>query len=136
MFTVAVIATLIYAFRKTRRSGGKSIVSPRAPQNFDAPIQSVSDRVRTRQTAAGDVHVADAKAHGHKGEEEHYDEIVGSLGDVNDEGCADLDGVRFIAHDAAYDGEEGARDYTAVVRAMVLGEILNEPRFKHPYRRK
>ena len=48
-------------------------------------------------------HVADSHAHGHTGEEEHYDEIVGSLGEVNDEGCTDLNGVRFIANDIAYE---------------------------------
>ena len=82
-------------------------------------------------------HVADAHEHGHTGVEEHYEEIVGSLGDVNDEGCEDLSGVRFIAHDLAYDlSEGGEHDYTELAKAMVLGDIVNSPRFKTPYKRK
>ena len=75
-------------------------------------------------------HVADAEEHGHSGEEEHYEEIVGSLGDVSDEGCEDLSGVRFIVHDLAYDTSDDDRDYTELARAIVLGDIINTPRFK------
>lgn len=79
-------------------------------------------------------HVSDAHEHGHEGVEEHYDEIVGSLGDINDEGCEDLNGVRFIAHDLAYElTENGEHDYAEFAKAMVLGEIVNSPRFKAPY---
>ena len=82
-------------------------------------------------------HQADAHEHGHEGEEEHYEEIVGSLGDVNDEGCADLSGVRFIAHDLAYDtSDKGKHDYAQLAKAIVMGEIVNNPRFKQPYHRK
>lgn len=76
-------------------------------------------------------HVEDAHEHNHSGEEEHYEEIVGSLGEINDEGCADLSGVRFIAHDLSYDASDGQQhDHAELVKAMVLGEILNSPRFK------
>ena len=79
-------------------------------------------------------HVADSHAHGHMGEEEHYDEIVGSLGEVHDEGCADLNGVRFIANDIAYEIQtQDNVDYDRIAQAMVLGEIINSPRFKTPY---
>lgn len=81
-------------------------------------------------------HVEDAHEHGHTGEEEHYEEIVGSLGDINDEGCADLSGVRFIAHDLAYDTSSEEHDYTELAKAMVLGDIINAPRYKKPYSRK
>ena len=81
-------------------------------------------------------HQQDAHDHGHTGEEEHYEEIVGSLGEVNDEGCEDLSGVRFIAHDLAYDTSENGQDYTQLAKAMVLGEIINNPRFKSPYTKK
>ena len=78
-----------------------------------------------------ELHVQDAKEHAHAGEEEHYEEIVGSLGEVNDEGCGDLGGVRFIVHDLAYEtGDEGEHDYAELAKAMVLGEIINTPRFK------
>ena len=79
-------------------------------------------------------HVADSHAHGHSGEEEHYEEIVGSLGEVNDEGCADLSGVRFIASDLSYEIQsQETPDYDRLAQAMVLGEIINTPRFKAPY---
>ena len=82
-------------------------------------------------------HQKDAHEHNHSGEEEHYEEIVGSLGEVYDEGCDDLSGVRFIAHDLAYDTtNEGKHDYAKLAKAMVLGEIINSPRFKIPYGRK
>ena len=82
-------------------------------------------------------HVADSHEHGHFGEEEHYEEIIGSLGDVNDEGCTDLSGVRFIANDIAYEIQtQDAVDYDRIAQAMVLGEIINSPRFKTPYTRR
>ena len=81
-------------------------------------------------------HLEDIEEHGHTGREEHYEEIVGSLGEVNDEGCADLSGVRFLADDIAYDLQEQDKvDYNRIAQAMVLGEIVNTPRFKSPYSR-
>ena len=86
------------------------------------------------KAAKHEKHVADSHAHGHEGEEEHYEEIVGSLGEVNDEGCADLAGVRFIASDLAYEiAVQDTPDYDRLAQAMVLGEIINSPRFKTPY---
>lgn len=90
---------------------------------------------QTRQNTQPDRHVRDAQAHEHIGEEEHYDEIIGSLGDVDDEGCADLDGVRFVAHDLAYapSSDRLDVDYDRIARAIVLGEVLDTPRYKYPY---
>lgn len=96
-------------------------------------------REQKRQTEAEkhELHQADAKRHAHIGEEEHYEQIVGSLGEVNDEGCADLSGVRFIANDFAYEiSENDHPDYVKIAQAMVMGDILNTPRFKKPYSRK
>ena len=91
-------------------------------------------RQQQRQKQASEKHERhqqDAHEHGHAGEEEHYEEIVGSLGDINDEGCEDLSGVRFIVHDLAYDTSgDGEHDYTELAKAMVLGDIINTPRFK------
>lgn len=77
-------------------------------------------------------------SHGHIGKVEEYDEIIGSLGDINDEGCPSLDGVRLIAEDVAYVTEDGTRQFDAkrLQRAIVLGEVLNSPRFKNPYGKK
>lgn len=69
-------------------------------------------------------------------EEETYDKIVGSLGDVNDEGCLDLDGVRFIVNDVAYSGQDEQADYSELLKAMVLGDIFNTPRFKNNFRKR
>ena len=78
------------------------------------------------------------ESHGHIGKVEEYDEIVGSLGDINDEGCPALDGVRLIAEDVAYITADGTRQFDAkrLQRAIVLGEVLNSPRFKSPYGKK
>ena len=67
------------------------------------------------------------------GEEETYEKIVGSLGEVNDEGCDDLDGVRFIVEDIAYNTETEQPDHTGLLKAMILGDMLNHPRFKTPF---
>ncbi len=131
--TVLVVSIFIIVFvRMAAQSRRKSEGQNNVHSGVASKYSPVANRSYVSDHAA---HVADVRAHSHKGEEEHYEQIVGSLGDVNDEGCADLDGVRLIAHDAAYDTTpDGARDYSATVRAMVLGEVLNEPRFKHPYR--
>lgn len=84
----------------------------------------------------GNTIVANSDEHTHVGgTEEYYDVDYGSLGDVKGEGCDDLNGVRIIAHDLAYEPKEGNRDYSQVTKALVLGEILNSPRFKTISRR-
>lgn len=101
-----------------------------------------NDRITADDAAADKDHddcqaKADAHAHEHVGTEEHYEPIVGSLGGDSDEGCPDLDGVRLIAHDVAYDDNDGQKhfDRKKLARAMILGELLNEPRFKGPKKR-
>lgn len=78
---------------------------------------------------------SDAHNHEHIGTEEHYAPIVGSLGGESDEGCPDLDGVRLISNDAAYSGDEDQVQYdkNKVLQAIVIGEVLDTPRFKYPY---
>ena len=78
-------------------------------------------------------------SHSHSGRHETYEPIVGSLGEVNDEGCDELDGVRLIEHDEAYCDDPDhivSTDPTDLERAIVLGEVLNTPRYKQMYRRK
>ena len=76
--------------------------------------------------------------HGHSGVTETYDPIVGSLGAVSDEGCDELNGVRLIATDLTYETEDEGKVYNMDVirKSLVLGEILNNPRFKTPYGKK
>ena len=84
-----------------------------------------------KHTHVGNKAVATSDKHAHiADEEETYEKIVGSLGDVNDEGCDDLDGVRFIANDVAYMGQTEQADYSEIKKAIVIGDILNNPRFK------
>ena len=146
---IMVVGRLIKAFKDAKHNQ-ESVEEARAKMDSESNQSTTTRRtVSTNQTRTStqqpqrsattrhEQHVQDAHAHGHTGEEEHYEEIVGSLGDVNDEGCADLNGVRFIAHDLAYDPNNGnAPDYNKLAKAMVLGEILNSPRFKKPYGRK
>lgn len=76
--------------------------------------------------------------HSHLGTTETYDPIVGSLGAVSDEGCDELNGVRLIATDLMYETDEEGKvyDMNVVRKSLILGEILNNPRFKTPYGKK
>lgn len=139
VFAVFICAFIVIA-RKTRakqtqqQSAATGQVELTAQQQ---PKSEVREFHKQSVEAKHELHQQDAKEHGHTGVEEHYEEIVGSLGAVNDEGCEDLSGVRFIAHDLAYDDAEGeGYDYTRLAQAMVLGDVINNPRFKKPYSRK
>ena len=119
-----------YASRSsTNASTGKTAMTDEQRRKLEYLRQQ--QKAKTPQVDKHELHVQDAKEHAHTGEEEHYEEIVGSLGEINDEGCVDLSGVRFIVHDLAYEtGDEGEHDYTELAKAMVLGDIINTPRFK------
>ena len=76
--------------------------------------------------------------HAHVGDQvEQYDQIVGSLGAVSTEGCVEMDGFRLISNDENFDADSGETNFNLnkVAQAMVLGEILDKPRFKNPYKR-
>ncbi len=137
IFFVVMFVVVIGVAARKKASAKPSQTKPNAERPAETHLYlEMLRRKKAQEAAKHAAHVADAHAHEHKGSEEHYEEIVGSLGEVKDEGCADLDGVRFIAHDVAYDNVENERrDYSDVVQAMVIGEILNEPRFKSPYHR-
>lgn len=96
-------------------------------------------RPRANQTDCDDAYhthegnkvVANSDGHSHSADsEERYEKIVGSLGEVDDEGCLDLDGVRLIVEDIAYSDKTETRDYTEIAKAVVLGDVINNPRFK------
>ncbi len=90
----------------------------------------------TQQGKQSGVHGNDG--HVHQGSTETYDPIVGSLGQHSDEGCDELDGVRLIVTDLTYetDDDNVAYDRSVLGKSIVLGEILNTPRFKVPYGKK
>ena len=110
--------------------GSKTAMTDEQRRRLDYLKQQQAQRSGMTASEKHELHVEDAHEHGHTGEEEHYEEIVGSLGDINDEGCEDLSGVRFIAHDLAYDTSEDAHDYTELAKAIVVGDIINNPRYK------
>lgn len=135
---LVVVFNVIKAMRQNRQNQASEQQASQNLQSQSRANQSVTvQQTQRRAPTRHEQHVQDSHAHGHVGEEEHYEEIIGSLGDINDEGCADLNGVRFIAHDLAYDSDNGNKpDYNKLAKAMVLGEVLNNPRFKKPYGRK
>ena len=145
LLTAVVVTVFIVVFvviaRKSRDKKTQDEYAARYRERVEA--SKVTRDAITRNTQPKptvdkhQLHQQDAKAHEHVGEEEHYEEIVGSLGEVNDEGCEDLSGVRFIVRDMAYETSDGDQvDYGKLAKAIVLGEVLNNPRFKKPYTRK
>ncbi len=149
---VAVIFIFVFAAAKAKNSSNASqnnstvVKQPTDSSGRTQHQREYLQELRTRQqqrkpkqesthTHVGNTIVSNDDGHSHVGEEEErYDEIVGSLGDTSDEGCADLDGVRLIAHDIAYETEDGSRDYSEVAKVVVLGDVINNPRFKNRYR--
>lgn len=94
---------------------------------------------KRRELAARNVAAKDGSHEHLGGKVEKYDKIVGSLGEVDDEGCDELDGVRLIEHDEAYCDDPDhlvSTENADIPMAIVLGEVLNTPRFKELYRRK
>lgn len=94
-----------------------------------------------RKVAAyGERNVTGSDGHEHLGTtEERYDPIVGSLGEVDDEGCEEMDGVRLLEHDEAYcDDPDHMVDmnYDELKRAIVMGEVINSPRFNNPFEKR
>ena len=123
--------------RANAEQGNQSDMMKRIAQSFGLHVDDDDKARKQSKQSKHAKHVEDTERHGHVGEEEHYEEIVGSLGEINDEGCADLSGVRFLAHDMAYEiHTQNDVDYDRLAQAMVLGEIVNAPRFKTPYTRR
>ena len=146
---VALVIFILSMVKKGQRGGS----TPPATNNGDDPFTHPNDNGKLTpeqqryilNTKAKSINktttptVAQVQAdHAHSGEEENYDPIVGSLGAVYDEGCTELDGVRLIATDLMYqtDDEHVAYDMDAIRKSLILGEILNNPRFKKPHGRK
>lgn len=146
VFVVFVIAMIIVSVAQQsikQKNSQETQRAPQQPRQTSAPSalndsqKKYLSSLKEKQADKHVKHQADAHSHAHLGQEEHYEEIVGSLGDINDEGCSDLNGVRFIAHDLAYELKDGEQaDYNKLAQAIVMGEILNNPRFKHPYGKK
>lgn len=155
VFVVAVVVIVVAAkaknTQKRNRQGSNTAVhssvftdgNGRTEHQRDY-LNGLRSRLSERKIAQADreslqsTFVSPEDGHTHIGDEqENYEKIVGSLGEVNDEGCEDLDGVRLIVNDISYDTDD---DDTAVkagiAKVMVFGDILNTPRFKSDYRKK
>ncbi|MCM1289687.1 MAG: hypothetical protein NC132_04175 [Corallococcus sp.] len=156
LFTfIVVVLAAVFCVRAAKRR------TARERQQMEATVKSFQDAAAKKQNAdmrqknerieklrsnspqetthshIGDRIVSNSDGHTHvAGEEELYDKIVGSLGDVSDEGCNDLDGVRFIVDDIAYQSKSQSADYTAIAKAIVMGDVINNPRFKSGFRKK
>lgn len=60
------------------------------------------------------------------GKVEKVDEYYGSLGKINDEGCQEHLGVRFV--DAIPLTEDNQIDYDDVARMIIIGEAISHPK--------
>ncbi len=142
LVVVGIISSIVKSAKKVEVQGKTVSATKPDPTELTEQQRRYVESLRTRKsyttskTSIAEPHV-DA-SHGHIGKVEQYDEIVGSLGDINDEGCPSLDGVRLIAEDIAYVTDDGSKQFDAkrLQRAIVLGEVLNSPRFKNPYGKK
>lgn len=139
---VAVVVSIVV--RRVKSEKRRQEVNESQARYPFADINTRTDRQReylaSKRREQSDRNVGTSyDSHGHSGRQEAYEPIVGSLGEVNDEGCDELDGVRLIEHDESYCDDPDhllPEDNTDIQKAIVLGEALNTPRFKEMYRRK
>lgn len=129
---VGVIVTIAYVTKKYRQDQRKNTPDGVQFGDYVRRIRRQQEQQRQEQRKT-----AEAERHGHTGRVEKYPEIVGSLGKTSDEGCPELAGIRLISHDEAYESSEGELQNTEELeKAIVLGEVLNSPRFKKPFGRR
>lgn len=104
----------------------------REEEQRNARLQSNTQKPKSENSQKPKKKTAPKSSHTHSGIAESYEPIVGSLGQVSDEGCSELDGVRLISDDQAYSHPtiDGIPD---VAKAMIIGEMLNTPRYKTPW---
>ena len=131
IFALAVVGIVIWGVNDKKVKDAQKRATQYSMQmqqrEKEAATQATSNNIAAQTRSIS----YDTDYHEHVGdEEERYEKIVGSLGEVDDEGCIDLDGIRLIAHDEAYESETESRNYTEIVKAMVLGEVLDKPAYK------
>ena len=145
---IGVIVSIIAAVAKGKQGADKSRQTRSVEDYVKAKAtKQQTDSVKAKSASTGATAMQSATTvgssikfsesdHDHFADKvEDYDKIVGSLGEVADEGCIELDGLRLIAHDENYQCEESAQfDLKKVAQAMVYGEILDNPRFKRPFK--
>lgn len=101
VIVVVVIVTLVkrYKIEQRQRENNGAQTYPFADGNGRTERQR--DYLAAKRRELSERKAASADSHSHSGRREAYEPIVGSLGEVNDEGCDELDGVRLIEHDEA-----------------------------------
>lgn len=87
---------------------------------------------RTQQQQSQRLHTDGAEDHKHIGSVEEYDKIVGSLGEITDEGCSELDGIRLISDDQAYSAGYNSLsfDRDELIKIIVLGDAISKRKYK------
>lgn len=139
---IAIVVTAVIKRVKAEENRRREINEGQAQRTFldgNGRTEQQRDYLASKRRELADRKVASNDGHSHTGRRETYSPIVGSLGEVNDEGCDELDGVRLIEHDEAYCDDPDhiiSTEPTELERAIVLGEVLNTPRYKQMYRRK
>ena len=144
VFVVIIVAVIKRAKAELRKQDmDKANSSAQYPFTLDGNGRTEHQRdylnAKRRELSERKVASQDGSHEHRGGTVENYGKIVGSLGEVNDEGCDELDGIRLIEHDEAYCDDPDhilSSDPTELERAIVLGEVLNNPRYKQPYHRK
>ena len=142
---IAIFASIVFSIVKFAKNMEKN--AKNQAKQADAQKQLVQQQQAKRQQSKPAESKKSAKAtpsvqfssdHQHSGDAvEQYAPIEGSLGQVSTEGCVEMDGFRLIANDENFDGEGNKTTFNLnkVAQAMVLGEILDNPRFKNPPKR-
>ncbi|MCM1194614.1 MAG: hypothetical protein NC099_00450 [Corallococcus sp.] len=148
IFLAAILLVIIVVITVVARKAITSYKSSRPDdssyeQNSSNPFTDGNGRTQRQRDYLNKkrAELAERKAksdssHTHVGVAEKYAPIVGSLGQTYDEGCEDLDGARYLEHDEAYCDEpdhSAKTDFSELERAIVLGEVINSPRFSNPY---
>lgn len=136
-FTVIFGFMIVFVSKKQQENKSQNGNKTIEPTDGNGRTASQNEYLNSLRVKKAEQNIAKTQtsgidSHEHVGQQEHYDKIVGSLGEVNDEGCSELDGVRLITDDIAYDEDnDGASfDKAALAKAMVLGDVLNNPRFR------
>ncbi len=141
IIVVWIIIFAVIIVKGVQQAKNKSSTQAKQHSTVDSNIRTKSqndylNNLRAKKNAKATQQPTVSEDHDHVADDvEHYDKIVGSLGEVEEEGCSDLDGVRLIAHDIAYENDGEGVDYSNLAKAIVIGEVINSPRFKNKYRK-
>lgn len=136
IFIIAFIAIIVNIGKAAKKTNNKS-----RPQYYSSG--SVNRNSAIRQADPKTVSVVKERpalksslvdkydSHNHPGDSgiiENYEEIYGSLGKVNDEGCTENLGIRFVEPIPL--NEDDSVNYDEISRMIIIGETISKPRFR------